>query len=361
MTVDDFDCLKVARYELRLRACHAVSLPAFLGSTLRGAFGHALKQAVCMIDHRNCERCLLADRCPYPYLFETPVPAGEPLLRGQQNAPRPFVLEPPVLRPLAGQVWRLPKRHDEAPTVAAPPAFATTSSTFSSNERHDLRAGDTLTFGLLLIGPAIDCLPYVVLAVSEMGRRGLGATRGRFALVDVASVDEAGNKQVVYTSDSGRFSQSGLEHRSLRELLRARLAGVESNDALKLCFATPTRIRVQDDLQTGVGFELLVRNLLRRVSLLIRVHCGTRMDVDFRGLLARAPGVEKYRESLRWDDWQRYSNRQQTSMRLGGFVGEIEYRGDAIKEYLPLVAAGELLHIGTGTSFGLGKYEIVTR
>jgi hypothetical protein len=359
MTVDDFDCLKVARYELRLRACQAVSLPAFLGSTLRGAFGHALKQAVCVIDHRDCARCLLVARCPYPYLFETPAPADEPLLRGQHNAPHPFVLEPPMLGLRAGRVWRLPKRNDEAQAVAATSLAAAERSTFSSGERHNLCAGDTLTFGLLLIGPAITCLPYVVLAVSEMAQRGLGASRGRFALVDVASIDEAGDKQVIYTSDSGRFSSSGIEPRSLRELLRARLAGVEMNEALKLRFATPTRIRVQDELQTGISFELLVRNLLRRISLLIRVHGGTRMEVDFRGLIARAPGVEKCREALRWDDWQRYSNRQQTSMRLGGFVGEIEYRGEALKEYLPLIAAGELLHIGTGTSFGLGKYEMV--
>jgi len=73
----------------------------------------------------------------------------------------------------------------------------------------------------------------------------------------------------------------------------------------------------------------------------------------------RAASVKKCGESLQWDDWERYSNRQQTSMRLGGFVGEIEYRGEAIKDYLPLIAAGELLHVGAGTSFGLGKYEIV--
>lgn len=45
-------------------------------------------------------------------------------------------------------------------------------------------------------------------------------------------------------------------------------------------------------------------------------------------------------------------------MKLGGFIGEIEYKGEAITEFLPLIVAGEILHVGTGTSFGLGKYEI---
>src|SRR5215217_4042481 len=98
MTPDDFAVLDLSRYELTLRASQAVSLPAFLGSTLRGAFGHALKEAVCVMSHRQCERCLVADRCIYPYLFETPVPPDVPQLRGQAQAPHPFILTPPMLK-----------------------------------------------------------------------------------------------------------------------------------------------------------------------------------------------------------------------------------------------------------------------
>src|SRR5262245_21107012 len=49
------------------------------------------------MDHRQCERCLLSDRCLYPYLFETPVPPDIPQLRGQKQAPHPFILTPPML------------------------------------------------------------------------------------------------------------------------------------------------------------------------------------------------------------------------------------------------------------------------
>ena len=93
MTPDDFAGLDVARYSLRLRALEDTSLPAFLGSTLRGGFGHALKEAVCVFNHRACERCLVQDRCLYPYIFETPAPPGLRLLEGQQQAPHPFILK----------------------------------------------------------------------------------------------------------------------------------------------------------------------------------------------------------------------------------------------------------------------------
>src|SRR5205085_3475582 len=103
----------------------------------------------------------------------------------------------------------------------------------------------------------------------------------------------------------------------------------------------------------------LIRNLLRRVSLLMAVHGQSRLELDYKGLIARAVGVGIGAAALSWHDWQRYSNRQETKMTLGGFVGEIEYRGEALAEFLPLLVAGEILHVGTGTSFGLGKYEIV--
>jgi CRISPR/Cas system endoribonuclease Cas6 (RAMP superfamily) len=75
-------------------------------------------------------------------------------------------------------------------------------------------------------------------------------------------------------------------------------------------------------------------------------------------MIERAAQVETDSASLRWCDWERYSNRQQTKMKLGGFLGATAYSG-AIEEFLPLVAAGEILHVGGSTSFGLGRYEIL--
>jgi len=60
---------------------------------------------------------------------------------------------------------------------------------------------------------------------------------------------------------------------------------------------------------------------------------------------------------LRWYDWERYSSRQETRMRLGGLVGEVEFEGE-LAEFLPYLFLGELIHLGKGTSFGLGRYGV---
>lgn len=104
---------------------------------------------------------------------------------------------------------------------------------------------------------------------------------------------------------------------------------------------------------------ILIRNLLRRLSLLYYFHCGgDPSEWDFKGIIERAKEVTVKNRNLRWYDWERYSGRQDTRMKMGGFVGEITFEGN-IEPFMPLIKAGEVLHVGKGTGFGLGKYRIV--
>jgi hypothetical protein len=60
---------------------------------------------------------------------------------------------------------------------------------------------------------------------------------------------------------------------------------------------------------------------------------------------------------LRWQDWQRYSNRQGRAMEMGGFVGTVEIAGD-LAPFLPLLRSAEVLHVGKGATFGLGRIAV---
>ena len=42
---------------------------------------------------------------------------------------------------------------------------------------------------------------------------------------------------------------------------------------------------------------------------------------------------------------------------MGGFEGEITFEG-ALEPFMPLIKAGEVLHVEKGTGFGLGQYEV---
>ena len=58
-----------------------------------------------------------------------------------------------------------------------------------------------------------------------------------------------------------------------------------------------------------------------------------------------------------WCQWQRYSNRQQQKMRFDGVLGCLILTGD-LSAFLPMLQAGQWLHAGNKTTFGMGLYTI---
>jgi hypothetical protein len=56
-------------------------------------------------------------------------------------------------------------------------------------------------------------------------------------------------------------------------------------------------------------------------------------------------------------DWQRYSNRQERKMDFGGLLGTVELDGD-LAPLAPLLRTAEVVHVGKGATFGLGKLEL---
>lgn len=47
-------------------------------------------------------------------------------------------------------------------------------------------------------------------------------------------------------------------------------------------------------------------------------------------------------------------------MKMGGFVGQVEYRGE-LGDFVPLLKLGERVNVGKGTGFGLGRYAVMDR
>lgn len=321
--------IRVGSFQFNLKARDPLVLPAYKGSTLRGGFGHAFKRVVCALRNQDCPACLLKEKCLYSYVFETPSPSDTHIMRKYEAAPHPFVLEPP---PEIQRVY--------------PP-------------------GAEFNFGLTLIGRAIDYLPYFIYTFDELGRMGIGKGKAGFDLVAVSC-----NGERIYESQTKilkpftasqlfRFEEAPPVISNTDILPLAFSPFHLPTNILPLSFLTPTRIQYNEHLTIDLEFHILIRNLLRRLSLLYYFHCGgNQADWDFKGLIEMAREVTVKERNLRWYDWERYSGRQKTRMKMGGFMGEIAFEGE-IGPFMPLIMAGEVLHVGKGTSFGLGKYRIV--
>jgi hypothetical protein len=129
---------------------------------------------------------------------------------------------------------------------------------------------------------------------------------------------------------------------------------------LTVRFLTPARLKHNGKYVRIPEFHVLVRALLRRLSSLAYFHCGARWETDYAGLVAQAGQVRLADSGARWVDWERYSGRQEREINLGGIVGEATYQGD-LAPFLPLLAAGELVHVGKATVFGNGMMEVMSK
>ncbi len=290
-------------------------LPAYKGSLLRGAFGHALRRTVCaMTPDQPCTTCALSQDCIHARIFEEPLGRDvSPFLGGLPAAPRPYLFEP-------------------------------------NGTDGDYREGDALELDLLLFGQVIELQSFAVKALQHMGRDGLGARRTPFALDRVRYPDGDGTWHVGFQRGVHSWKTSAPALFPSREPIH--------RERLRLRFVNPTRIKVKGHLVDGLTFRTFAFRTLRRVLELAHFYVPSlTLDADYEPLLARADDVRIVRRDLRWKDWQRFSNRQHTKMKMGGFVGEITLEGD-LNPFSELLRAAEVVHVGKATTFGLGKVEI---
>src|SRR5947209_6883724 len=142
--------LRIGVFRFTLKPRETLFVPAVNKTNmLRGAFGTAFRRLCCIPQCRNAHECPLATACPYKQVFEPSPPPDSDRLSKSQDVPRPFIFRAP----------------------------ADTKTKFLP--------GEEFAFELVLIGRAIDFLPYFVLSFRELAAQGLGLNRARCELQQV--------------------------------------------------------------------------------------------------------------------------------------------------------------------------------
>ncbi len=309
--------LKFGNFLFTIVPNNPLILPAYKGSTFRGGFGSVFKRLVCIAKNNECAVCFLKEKCAYSYIFETPPPPGTEIMRKYEATPHPFVIEPPP------------------------------------EKRRGYKPGDEIKFGLILIGKAIEYLPYFIYTFDELGRTGITKDKTKYELKNVSC-----NGEKIYDSETKTLKSFKTSSLILDNTVVNDSDSEWRNMTISLSFLTPARILYDGRLTLDLEFHILIRNLLRRLSLLYYFHCnGDPSGWNFNGLIEKSKNIKVKENKLRWYRWKRYSARQNTKINMGGFVGEITFEGK-IEPFIPIIKAGEVLHIGKGTGFGLGKYSI---
>lgn len=309
--------LPLARYRFEFQASTPIRLPDYAGSMLRGAFGHALRRLACMTKQKECTDCPLLSTCPYPAIFAPPPPAQHALQKFSQ-IPVPYIIEPPD--------WGA----------------------------HQICAGESFTFHLVLVGRALRELPLIILAWRRAFARGVGAGDGAAELVRVVHCGETQETEI-HRPDTGTIAPHAQE-----------IAFTTADDAgsgiseLTLHFSTPLRLQKNGRAlpPEKLDARTLLMALVRRANLLSEFHADGALVEDFSSLLAASVKIQDSKH-LVWRDWTRFSSRQQQKMAFGGVVGDWTISG-ALTPFIPFLRLGVWLHVGKEAAFGLGHYTLHT-
>lgn len=400
------ESFRVARYEFVIEAIDPLFLPAYKGSTFRGGFGTAFKSVSCSNRAPKCRDCLLRHACPYAYVFETAPPEGSEALTKFEQVPHPFVLEPPLIERqefppgqelsfglvLIGRGieflpyfivafqefgktgigrgrgrFKLARAYattkvagrEEKPCGA--PASGPRATEEIENGTEIQLVFDGLT-NKVYVRDAVIGWKDVQAASAQLLQQmcNTGAHGGPPLDTPGAAVNVASEGTRTAQDRTGRFKDDPEDEAS-QDGLRPAQAGTSRELRLTVTFETMTRLKYEGSLNDRPEFHVLIRSLLRRVSALLYFHHGTKLEMDFRGFISQAERVRLVAQRTRWVDWERYSSRQETRMKLGGIVGIATYEfpdPDLVALFLPWLLFGQYVHVGKGVTFGLGSIAI---
>lgn len=331
---------------LVLKPHETLKLPAEnKGNTLRGAFGSSFRRLVCVPQCRSAQACPLAENCPYKLIFEPSPPEGSDRLSKNQDIPRPFVFRPP------------------------------------SDSKTTYESGEVFEFELVLLGTAVNYLPYFVLAFREVVNGGFGLNRARCELTQVRARQVSGGRSqvtganeqekangemqspmqtvddhvsalpalfphtcrlspetLVYSSADQVFHQP--EVLRLGDYVNARLAALSCASSLPpnlvtVSFLTPTYLRAGGQLIREPAFHHLFKRLRDRLNALSTFYGPGPIEADFKALGDLAESIQRVRCDVHWVERYRTSSKTHQRHELSGFVGSCIYNFAGIDYALP--------------------------
>lgn len=226
-----------------------------------------------------------------------------------------------------------------------------------------LEAGNTFSFGITLFGENSQFLPYVVLSVSELGRRGVGPGRGKFELQAISAVQPFLNQQeTIWQAGESlvRMPQLQVDWTAVSPLAQHFLSHLPPTGELTLRFLSPLRLEERGQPFKNPDFSVFFRRLLYRIDELSRQFANQprREREEIERLNQLADQVRLVECHTRWHELWSRSSRKQDSTPLSGLTGTAVYTSLNWSPLLPWLIFGQAVQAGKSVTKGNGVYQI---
>lgn len=312
----------VYRIRLRYQVEQSGNLPWNPGAIIRGTLGKAMHDLFCLNRGVRCQSCAFTHRCVYFSFFSRTHRSRNGFYSNLNKFPRLYIIEAPL-------------------------------------NRSRLERGDSFEFYLLLIGHAIERFSYWIRSALYAGELGFGHERIKMRLREVSEANPFSQPGKSLVSINNRF-----EVQDAPSPLRCEDFVQKSQEFLhtrhvKITFLTHTRLLEKGSPVEELRFYLLLQSILRRLNMLSEIsEVGTQWSPDFSKYSQIADMIGVYSDQTFWKSRIRWSASQQKEIDIGGFLGSIIFFGSCLQEVLPFLEFARLVHIGKGTVYGNGRFDI---
>ncbi len=313
----------ITQLDFTLTALSKLSLREHPESAFRGVFGQELRKLCCVSGLDECSNCRFTLQCAYQQIFE-PVMTPDEIEKSSkrfQTKPRPYIIEV--------------KHH-----------------------RDTLYPGEEIILRFRFFSNVKPYLPFIISACQKVGQTGIGTDGGKFVISEIWNVNPLVGKAERIYSEYLNVVNNLNECMQFNQI--ENLVSEMASDRIRLKILTPMSLKSNGKYVSKVKFDLLMKNLFRRLSSLIFFYGEGALDLDFQELLSIASKVELVKDRTHLERWDRYSNRQQQKVKMAGIIGEVEYHGE-LEPFLPYLVLGQYCYIGKNTVFGQGNYKIIPR
>lgn len=218
------------------------------------------------------------------------------------------------------------------------------------------RPDRTARLELTLFGEAWHLYPWLLAAAVRGLAGGVGKQRTPWQLLEIARVHPGRRRETLCGADL-----TGLPPTLTPDRLSLALDSEAAARPVEVRLLSATRlVHEKRLLQRGepVPFEALVARILDRFAGLYGRAASELLAPAARAALeAEAARVPLVADETGWERVRDYSARGDKEIHLGGKVGRLVYGAEAAR-FVPLLQAGEILHVGKNPASGCGRMAV---
>ncbi len=315
----DPDGLPVLRLRFAFRTPTRIKFANYPGELFRTLFGNALARLCCKryqsVEKIVCTECPHRFECGYHILFKPLNP--DTTNKRFTHIPAPLVL---------------------SPAFSAPAVF----------ER-----GDVFAIDATIIGNKVKYLPLIVKVMKMMARIGFFDTRIHPVLTAITNITDP--KHAISLFDGASFLTSKVRMMEIRPMLS--LPDYTARITVRLL--TPLSLIYKNKRSSVLTFAMMWQRVLDRAILLTEQYGNMVLHkdtIEYTKELSKEIPTVYYR--IKSETY--YKSSSVSSYGIPVMSGKITF-ANVPSAFLPLLKLGELIHIGSNTAMGFGKYYLMVR